>query len=149
MASHPLVDASGVALDANRLEPFLTTFRGTLFRDGDSEYDSARRIWNASIDKHPGLIARCSGLADVIDAVRFARENALLVAIRGGGHNVGGRALCDGGLVIDLSRMKGIHVDPKARRARVQPGVLLGRGRSAVADENPLHVADPQVSDRL
>jgi len=126
MATHALIDASGVALDAKRLEPFLTTFRGSVFRDGDSEYDAARRIWNASIDKHPGLIARCSGLADVIDAVRFARENGLLVAIRGGGHNVGGRALCDGGLVIDLSRMKGIYVDPKARRARVQPGVLLG-----------------------
>jgi FAD/FMN-containing dehydrogenase len=126
MAGHPLVDASGAAIDAQRLESFLTSFRGRVFRHGDSEYDAARQIWNASIDKHPGLIARCSGLADVIDAVRFARANGLLVAIRGGGHNVGGRALCDDGLVIDLSGMKGIHVDPKARRARVQPGVLLG-----------------------
>jgi FAD/FMN-containing dehydrogenase len=126
MATHGLVDTSGLAIDAKRLEPFLTAFRGTVLRPGTGEYDAARRIWNASIDKHPGLIARCSGLADVIDAVRFARESNLLVAIRGGGHNVGGRALCDGGLVIDLSRMKGIHVDPKARRARVQPGVLLG-----------------------
>jgi FAD/FMN-containing dehydrogenase len=126
MATHELVDASGIAIDAKRLEPFLTTFRGTVIRHGDSEYDSARRIWNASIDKYPGLIARCTGLADVIAAIRFAREQGLLVAIRGGGHNVGGRALCDGGLVIDLSRMKGIHVDPKTRRVRVQPGVLLG-----------------------
>ena len=108
------------------LEPFLAAFRGAVIQDGDAEYESARRIWNASIDKRPGLIVRCSGLADVIAAVRFAREHGLLVAIRGGGHNVGGRALCDGGMVIDLSRMKGIHVDPKARRARVQPGVLLG-----------------------
>ena len=72
------------------------------------------------------MIARCTGLADVIAAVRFARENRLLVAIRGGGHNVGGRAVCDGGMVIDLSGMKGIHVDPGAQRVRAQPGVLLG-----------------------
>ncbi|HEY2433599.1 MAG TPA: FAD-binding oxidoreductase [Vicinamibacterales bacterium] len=126
MAAQGLVDASGTAIEAKRLEPFLAAFRGTVIRPGDSDYDAARRIWNARIDKYPGLIARCSGLADVIEAVRLAREHGLLVAIRGGGHNVGGRALCDGGLVIDLSRMKGIHVDPKARRARVQPGVLLG-----------------------
>src|SRR4029078_410511 len=92
----------------------------------DGEYDTARRIWNASIDKRPGLIARCSGLADVIASVTFARDHDLLVAIRGGGHNVGGRALCDGGMVIDLSRMKGIHVNAEAKRVRVQPGVLLG-----------------------
>jgi FAD/FMN-containing dehydrogenase len=126
MPAHDLVDASGIAIDAKRLEPFLSSFCGTVLRHGDGEYDAARRIWNASIDKHPGLIARCSGLADVIAAVRFAREHGLLVAVRGGGHNVGGRALCDGGLVIDLSRMKGIHVDPGTRRVRVQPGVLLG-----------------------
>jgi len=126
MAAYELVDASGIAIDAKRLEPFLSSFRGAVLRHGDSEYDAARRIWNASIDRYPGLIARCTGLADVIDAVRFAREHGLLVAVRGGGHNVGGRALCDGGMVIDLSRMKGIHVDPARRRVLVQPGVLLG-----------------------
>jgi FAD/FMN-containing dehydrogenase len=126
MPAYALVDSSGIAVDAKRLEPFLSSFRGTVLRHGDSEYDRARRIWNASIERHPGLIARCTGLADVIIAVRFAREHGLLVAVRGGGHNVGGRALCDGGLVIDLSRMKGIHVDPTTRRVRVQPGVLLG-----------------------
>ena len=126
MSRSQLVNASGIAVDAQRLEPFLNVFRGVVIRDGDAEYESARRVWNASIDKHPGLIARCSGLADVIVAVRFAREHDLVVAVRGGGHNVGGRALCDGGLVIDLSRLKGIHVDLQARRARVQPGVTLG-----------------------
>ena len=126
MATHPLVDMSGVEVDAGRLQTFLSSFRGAVVRDGDAPYDAARRIWNASIDKYPGLIARCSGLADVVAAVRFARENGLLVAIRGGGHNVGGRALCDGGMVIDLSGMKGIHVDAAARRVRAQPGVLLG-----------------------
>ena len=121
-----LVDRSGVAIELARLDAFTTAFRGTLIRSDHVEYETARRIWNASIDKRPGLIARCSGLADVIAAVRFAREHGLLVAVRGGGHNVGGRATCDGGLVIDLSRMKGIYIDPTARRARVQPGVLLG-----------------------
>ena len=121
-----LVDCDGTPVDVAAIEPFVAAFRGSVVRSGDAEYDSARKIWNASIDKRPGLIARCSGLADVIAAVRFAREHGLLVAVRGGGHNVGGRALCDGGMVIDLSRMKGIHVDPRARRARVQPGVLLG-----------------------
>jgi FAD/FMN-containing dehydrogenase len=126
MPARPLIDTSGVEVDATRLEPFLASFRGTAIRAGDAQYDTARRIWNASIDKYPGLIARCSGLADVIAAVRFARAHNLLVAIRGGGHNVGGRALCDGGMVIDLSAMKGIHVDPEARRVRAQGGVLLG-----------------------
>jgi FAD/FMN-containing dehydrogenase len=122
---HPLKNIAGLEIEATRLEPFRASFRGSILRDGDDAYESARKIWNASIDKHPGLIARCTGLADVIEAVRFARAHNLLVAIRGGGHNVGGRAVCDGGMVIDLSPLKGIHVDPAARRVRVQPGVLL------------------------
>src|SRR3954447_2066170 len=126
MLTYQLVDVSGTTVQSEKVDAFRAVFRGAVIRDGDAEYDSARTIWNASIDKHPGMIVRCTGLADVIAAVRFAREHNLLVAIRGGGHNVGGRALCDGGLVIDLSHMKGIHVDPKTRRARVQPGVLLG-----------------------
>ena len=126
MSNATLVNQAGGAVDASRIEQLRGACRGPVIRPGDAEYDSARRIWNASIDKHPGVIVQCSGLADVIAAVRFARDNDLLVAIRGGGHNVGGRAVCDGGLVIDLSRMKGIHVDARARRVRVQPGVTLG-----------------------
>lgn len=121
-----LVSTGGAVIPADRIKSFQDAFRGETIRPGDASYDAARRIWNASIDKHPGLIARCSGVADVIAAVNFARENEILVAIRGGGHNVGGRALCDGGLVIDLSRMKGIHVDVRNRRARVQAGATLG-----------------------
>ena len=102
MSNPMLVNNAGAAVDASRLEQLRGGCRGALIQPGDAEYDSARRIWNGSIDKRPGLIVRCSGLADVIAAVRFARENDLLVAIRGGGHNVGGRAVCDGGLVIDL-----------------------------------------------
>src|SRR5450755_2546434 len=110
-------------LDIQRLRPI---FNGELLRLGDDGYNDARRIWNASIDKHPALIARCSGVADVIAAVNFARENNLLTAIRGGGHNVGGRALCDNGLVIDLSRMRSIFVASATRRVRVQGGATLG-----------------------
>ena len=99
-------------------------FRGDLIRPGDAQYDAARRIWNGAIDRRPGLIARCTGVADVRAAVRFAREHDLLVAVRGGGHNVAGTAVCDDGLVIDLSPMKGLLVDPAARTARAQSGLL-------------------------
>ena len=99
---------------------------GRMIRPTDADYDGARRIWNAAIDRHPGLIARCLGVADVIHAVKFASENDLLVAVRGGGHNVAGRALCDNGIVVDLSSMRGVLVDPKTRTVRVQGGATLG-----------------------
>ena len=99
---------------------------GEIFRPGDDGYDSARQIWNAAIDKRPGLILRCTGVADVIAGVNFARANGLLLAVRSGGHNVAGTALCDGGIVLDLSSMKGIRVDPAARTVRVQAGVTNG-----------------------
>lgn len=92
----------------------------------DPAYEEARHIWNALIDKRPGAILKCSGTADVVAGVNFARENDVVTAVRGGGHNVGGRALCDDGLVIDLSNMRGVHVDPAARTARVQGGATLG-----------------------
>ena len=107
------------------IQPLKSTFHGELFEPG-AGYDDARQIWNASVDKHPALIARCSGVADVIAAVNFGRENNLLTAIRGGGHNVGGRALCDDGIVIDLSRMRSVHVDPTNRTVRIQGGATLG-----------------------
>src|SRR5215468_1110000 len=103
-----------------------SVFNGQILEPEDAGYDEARQIWNASVSKCPRVIARCSGLADVITAVNFARTNNLLTAIRGGGHNVGGRALCDDGLVIDLSRMRSVFVDAATRRARVQGGVTLG-----------------------
>lgn len=108
------------------METFGRNFWGELIREGESGYDQARAIWNGLIDRRPALIARCTGAADVVEAVDFARANNLLVSVRGGGHNVAGTALCDGGLLIDLSPLKGIHVDPRARTARVQPGVTLG-----------------------
>jgi FAD/FMN-containing dehydrogenase len=99
---------------------------GELLFAGDVGYDEARKIWNGMIDKRPAMIARCAGVADVIDALDFARANDLLVAVRGAGHNIAGTALCDGGIVVDLSLMKGIHVDVGARTARAQPGVTWG-----------------------
>ena len=99
--------------------------RGSLLREDDEAYEEARVIWNAMIDRKPGLIVRCSGAADVMQAIRFARDNQLLVAVRGGGHNIAGSALCDGGLMIDLSPMKSVRVDVAAERAWVEPGATL------------------------
>jgi FAD/FMN-containing dehydrogenase len=111
------------ATDDERLR---NSVHGPVIGPADEGYDEARSIWNGAIDRRPACIARCTGVADVAAAVRFARERDLLVAVRSGGHGVGGHALCDGGLVIDLSPMKGIHVDPQARTARAEAGVLWG-----------------------
>ncbi|MGR4879229.1 FAD-binding oxidoreductase [Streptomyces sp. LARHCF249] len=104
------------------------SFRGRLVQPGDPTYDEDRRVWNGSIDRSPALIAHCTGVADVIDAVRFAVGPAagLPVAVRGGGHSFPGQSVCDGGIVIDLSPLRGIRVDPEARTVRAQAGVLLG-----------------------
>ncbi len=97
-----------------------------MIRPGDQLYDSARAIWNGAIDKRPAAILRCTGVADVVQAVRFAREENLTVSVKGGGHNVAGTAVCDDGLMLDLSAMKGMRVDPITRTARGQPGLLWG-----------------------
>ncbi len=99
------------------------TFTGQVLRPGDPGYDEVRKVHNGLIDKRPAVIARCRGLADIVDAVKVAPDEKLEVAVRGGGHNVAGRATIDGGMMIDLSLMKGIHVDPKARTARAQGGL--------------------------
>src|SRR5258705_1485527 len=99
---------------------------GSVLSPSDPEYENARRIHNGLIDRRPALVARCHGTADVQAAVRFARARGLEIAVRGGGHNVAGNAVCDGGLMIDLSAMRGVHVDPRARRARAQGGATWG-----------------------
>jgi FAD/FMN-containing dehydrogenase len=109
---------------AEAIEQLSPTFTGELLKPDDPGYDEVRRVHNGLVDKRPALIARCRGTADVADAVKLARALNLEIAVRGGGHNVGGRGTIDGGLMIDLSLMKGIHVDPARRTARAQGGVL-------------------------
>jgi FAD/FMN-containing dehydrogenase len=103
-----------------------SAFAGELIQPGNPRYETARRVWNGMVDRRPAMIARCADEGDVVAALRFARERGLPLAVRGGGHNVAGNAVCDGGVVIDLSAQKGIHVDHALQTARVQPGVLLG-----------------------
>jgi FAD/FMN-containing dehydrogenase len=105
---------------------FRSEFRGEIIQPGDGAYESARRVWNGAIDRHPALVARATGAADVRAAVRFARDRDLPLAVRGGGHNVAGTAVCDGGVVLDCSPLKGVWVDPAARTARAQAGLLWG-----------------------
>ena len=111
-------------LDQSTLQDFAASLRGALLRPGDSGYDESRKVWNGMIDRRPALIAKCAGAADVIAAVRFAREQNLIFSIKGGGHNVTGNAVCEGGLVIDPSRMRSIRVDPVSLTVRAEAGVL-------------------------
>lgn len=100
--------------------------RGSVMTPDDAAYDEARSVWNAMIDRRPALVARCLGVADVVACVNFAREAGLTLCIKGGGHNIAGLAVCDGGLLLDMSLMRGVWVDPVARTAHAQPGCLLG-----------------------
>ncbi len=109
-------------IDEERIEGFVEGFHGRVVRPGDADYDDARAVWNGMIDGRPALIARCAGVADIVDAVTFARESDLPLAVRGGGHNVAGTAVRDDGLVVDLSGMTAVRVDPEARTAWVQAG---------------------------
>jgi FAD/FMN-containing dehydrogenase len=109
------------------VEALKATVRGEVLYPADEGYDTARRIWNGMIDRRPVLIVRCAGVADVINAVNFARATNLLLSVRGGGHNIAGTAVCEGGLMIDLSPMTAVRVDPASRTVRVEPGVLLGQ----------------------
>lgn len=118
--------AESAEMDSGAVDELQTSFRGELVRPDDVGYDTHRKVWNGSIDRHPALIARCTGVADIRAALRLARSQDLLVAVRGGGHSFPGLSVCDDGMLIDLGPMKGIRVDPEARTARVQAGVLLG-----------------------
>jgi FAD/FMN-containing dehydrogenase len=114
------------SIDRQAVAALRSTLRGELLEPGEQDYDAARRVWNAMIDRRPLLIARCFGVADVIASVNFARSNGLLVSVRSGGHNVAGYAVCDDGLMIDLSPMRGVTVDPRSRTAYVQGGATWG-----------------------
>ncbi len=129
-----------VSLEETAIQEFAACLRGSLLRPGDAGYEQARQVYNAMIDKHPALIARCMDVADVIAAVTFAREHQLLLAVRGGGHSGPGLGICDDGLVIDLSGMKGIRVDPSARTVRVEGGCTWGEVDHAT---HPFGLATP------
>jgi FAD/FMN-containing dehydrogenase len=118
--------ATETTLDPEATEAFAAGHRGAVLRPGDQWYDDARAIWNGLIDRRPALIVQCSGAADVVDAVNFAREQNLLLSVKGGGHNVAGNAVNDGGLVIDLSQMRGVHVDASTQSVRAQGGATWG-----------------------
>jgi hypothetical protein len=131
MADQQVVTLRGTALGSSGLkegaiDDLRASLQGPLLRLGEPGYDEARQIWNGMIDRRPAMIARCRGVADVIHAVNFARTHALLTSVRGGGHNVAGNAVCDGGLMIDLSLMRGVRVDPEARTARAEAGATWG-----------------------
>src|SRR5262245_18979410 len=113
-------------LSAETVEALRAQLRGPLCMPGDAGYDQARTIWNAMIDRKPAMIVRAIGASDVMRAVAFAREHGLLLAVRSGGHNIAGNAVCDGGLMLDLSQMRSVRIDPIARTARVEPGATLG-----------------------
>jgi FAD/FMN-containing dehydrogenase len=119
-------EGSGAILEEAAVADFAAGLRGPLLRPGDGQYDEARRIWNGMIDRRPALIARCAGVADVIAAVRFARTHGILVSVKGGGHNITGNAVCEGGLMIDLSLMKSVRVDLGKRTARAEAGLTWG-----------------------
>jgi hypothetical protein len=114
-------------LRGSSIEALAAGLRGDVLLPGNADYDRTRRVWNAAFDRKPALIARCTGAADVQQAVNFAREHQLLTAVRAGGHSLSGKSTCDGGLVIDLQSMQGVRVDPEAKRAYVDSGSLLGQ----------------------
>ena len=124
-------DGGDKILESAAVEKFADGLRGRLVQPGEGGYDEARRVWNGMIDRHPALIARCAGPADVMAAVRFARDHRLLVSVKGGGHNITGNAVCEGGLMLDLSGMKSVRVDPvgayRARRSRPDLGRVQPR----------------------
>ena len=118
-------EGRSVSLPSEALDALRGALRGTLSLPGEAGYDEARTIWNAMIDKKPAAVVRAAGAGDVMQAVRLAAQLKLLLAVRGGGHNIAGNAVCDGGLLLDLSLMRSVRVDPKARTARVEPGARL------------------------
>ncbi|MDB6090369.1 MAG: 6-hydroxy-D-nicotine oxidase, partial [Gammaproteobacteria bacterium] len=120
------LSGQAISLSQSDVKDFRASLRGRLLLAGDEGYDQVRRLWNGAFDRHPALIARCAGAADVIQAVNFARSHELLTAVHSGGHSISGQSSCDGGLMIDLSPLKGIRVDPVRKTASAQAGVLLG-----------------------
>ncbi len=128
MGDIPVATITGAqaVLEGAAVKAFKASLRGELLCPDDHDYDRARKIWNGMVDRRPAMIVQCAGVADVINAVNFVRRKNLLVTVRSGGHNVAGTAVCDGGIMIDLSRMKSVRVDPMNRTARADPGLTWG-----------------------
>jgi FAD/FMN-containing dehydrogenase len=124
--TNPVVATSGAAVDKAAIAELEGALNGTLLRPESAGYDETRKVWNRLVDKRPALVCRCADADDVAHSVRFAREHELVVAVRGGGHNIAGNCVCEDGLMVDLSPMKGIRVDPGRRTARAEPGLRLG-----------------------
>lgn len=120
------LDGGNVTIPDTALAAFRSGFRGTTLTGADAGYEDARKVWNGAIDRRPSLVVRCMGTADVVRAVKFAREHGIVNSVRGGGHNIAGLAVCEGGLMIDLSTLRGTWVDPVARTCRAQAGCTLG-----------------------
>lgn len=120
------LDGAKGDIASDSVEELRARVKGQVLLNGDSGYDEARSIWNATVDKKPSFIVHCAGTSDVVQAVNFARDNNILLSIKGAGHNIAGNAVCDGGLMIDLSGMKSVKVHPTKRRAYVDPGATLG-----------------------
>jgi len=127
MSSINIVRGTGdsVTIDSTVLDQLKSSLRGALLLPGEDGYDKSRTVWNAMIDRRPALVVRCTGVADVQQAVGFAQKHGILTAVKGGGHNIAGSAVCDGGLLIDLSNLRSVRVDPVARVAHVEPGATL------------------------
>lgn len=120
------LQGGATVVGSETLAVFRETLRGEVCLPGEAGYDEARTIWNAMIDRHPSAVVRCRGAADIMRAVSFAREHGALLAVRAGGHNIAGNAVCEGGLLLDLSLMRSVRIDPVRRTARVEPGAILG-----------------------
>ncbi len=139
MTDRQVINKKGGIIDESAVTDFGVALRGSLVRPRDDNYDIARKVWNGMIDRFPSMIVYCANENDVMNAVRFAGANDLLVAVRSGGHNVAGNAVCDGGMVIDLSGMKKIEVDAESQTVIAQAGLTLGdldRGNQAFGMAN-------------
>ncbi len=126
MANLKTLDGNVTNIDSETVEALSSSLRGSVFSEGDREFDEARNIWNAMVDRKPGLVIRAMGASDVRNAVGFARDNRLLIAVRSGGHQIAGHAVAEGALLLDLSQMRSVRVDPVSKTARVEPGASLG-----------------------
>jgi hypothetical protein len=150
MSVQPFKNRRGTQIDieTETIQQFTTRIRGTLIQPHDGSYDEVRKVYNAMHDRHPALIVQAAGVADVIATVEFSQKHDLLLAVRGGGHSAAGFGTCDGGLVLDLSRMRGIRVDPQRRTVRAEGGCTWGDFDHATPCLRPCDTKWPRLNYR-